>query len=60
MALEKVEDLAISEYRTRLFMVFNMSALDAGMGGFKFKTEDEEMEEFDSQIAHYRKMGVFG
>jgi hypothetical protein len=41
-----------------LFTIFNTAALEAGMGGFKFKTEDEEYEEFSDLVDFFRAKGV--
>jgi hypothetical protein len=54
-----VEDRPITEYRLMLFTVFNSAALQSGMGGFKYQTDDEEYEEFTRLINHYKDIGVF-
>jgi len=58
MKLEEVENLPITEYRTRLWMCFNCAALESGFGEFKFQTEDEEFSEAERLIDYYRKKGV--
>lgn len=57
--LDMVEQRSIVEYRLMLFTVINMAILESGMGEFKLMTEDEEMEEFEQQIAYYMAKGVF-
>ncbi len=57
MKENKVEDLDIVNYRSKLFNVFNLAALESGMGGFKFQTDEEERNEFLSQIEDVHKQG---
>ena len=42
-----------------VFTVFNSVALELGMGGFKFKTREEENEQFRKEILQYKKQGFF-
>lgn len=41
-----------------LFTVFNTAALESGMGGFKFQTDEDAVDELDRQIEDYRKRGM--
>jgi hypothetical protein len=41
-----------------LFTVFNSAALDSG-GGFKFQTEDEEVDQLDREIEYFKSKGFF-
>ena len=59
MPLDEVEEASIVDYRLMLFTVINTAALDSGMGGFKFKTEDEEFDEFEAQLKDFQNLGIF-
>jgi hypothetical protein len=54
-----VENRPIKEYRLLLFTVFNAAALQQGMGGFKYQTDEEEYEEFSTLVDYYKDKGVF-
>lgn len=55
--IDKVEQLPITTYRELLGGCFNISALESGMGGFEFQTDEEKTDELDEQIEYYRKQG---
>jgi len=42
-----------------LFTVINAAALESGMGGFRYQTEEEEDEELVALVEHYKGMGIF-
>jgi hypothetical protein len=42
-----------------LFSAINVAALESGMGGFKYQTDDEEYEEFDELVEYYKGKGIF-
>ena len=57
--LEEVERRPVTEYRLMLFTIFNTAALEMGMGDFKWKTEQEEVDEVDRLVDFYKRKGFF-
>ena len=40
-----------------LFTVFNVAALRSGMGGFKYQSENEEVDQLEREIEMFKKKG---
>lgn len=41
-----------------LFTIFNNAVLYNAMGEFKYQTDEEDVDELDMQIEHYKKLGM--
>lgn len=57
--LDEVELVSIKDYRLMRFTIFNNAVLTNGLGEFRYKTDEEEEDELESQIAYYKSKGFF-
>lgn len=57
--LDKVEDDLITDYRLKLFTIFNSQVIYSGYGDFQYSTYNEEVQELDELVTMYKKKGYF-